>query len=218
MKRLEGPTRGSQRFSFYRVLVLFCFLLFLGFIPVVLAQSGSSDTPPDANAMPPDPPTPSPESENNEVRVSADEDGQTIDLQVGQELVISLEANPSTGFAWEVEEVDSSILTQTGDITFEPESDLIGAPGLATIGFEAVAEGQSPLTLVYRRPWETDIPPVKTFSITVRVGGADPEILQPDPIATPSGPDAMPATTEEAGPGGGPPVDFESCGKGGCSP
>ncbi len=45
-------------------------------------------------------------------------------------------------------------------------------PGCAettTFRFEAVAPGEGTLRLEYRRPWETGVPPARTFEILVRV-------------------------------------------------
>nr|HID14920.1 hypothetical protein [Anaerolineae bacterium] len=56
-----------------------------------------------------------------------------------------------------------------GEPTFEPQSDLAGAPGTQTIRFEAVGTGQTTLRLVYHRPWEEDVEPEETFSIQVVV-------------------------------------------------
>jgi predicted secreted protein len=35
--------------------------------------------------------------------------------------------------------------------------------------FEAVAVGQTTLDLVYHRPWEKDVPPARTFGVTIVV-------------------------------------------------
>jgi inhibitor of cysteine peptidase len=90
----------------------------------------------------------------------------TINITKGRFLVITLEANPTTGFTWEVvEPLDDLVLRQIGDIVFVPESDLIGAGGVQIVTFEVVGAGQRTIKLVYHRPWETDV--AKTFTINV---------------------------------------------------
>jgi inhibitor of cysteine peptidase len=91
-------------------------------------------------------------------------------------LVITLEANPSTGYTWELADVNAEaegepIVRQTAAIEFEPHSTLLGAPGIQTLRFEAVAEGETTLRLVYRRPWELNVEPARTFSLQVRAIG-----------------------------------------------
>ena len=101
--------------------------------------------------------------------LEAKDNGRQIELEKGQTLAISLEGNPSTGYTWEMVESEDSILRQVGEIEFEAESDLVGAPGTQTLRFEAVESGQTELKLVYHRPWEKDVDPLETFTIQVTV-------------------------------------------------
>lgn len=103
-----------------------------------------------------------------EVQLTAADDGTTVEIETGQVLSITLEANPTTGYTWEVTESPSEqVLKQVGEIEFEPESDLIGAGGVQLIKFKVVNAGQTSLKLVYHRPWEMDVEPLETFSINV---------------------------------------------------
>lgn len=101
--------------------------------------------------------------------LEAKDNGRQIELEIGQTLAISLEGNPSTGYTWEMVESEDSILRQVGEIEFEAESDLVGAPGTQTLRFQAVESGQTELKLVYHRPWETDVEPLETFTLQVTV-------------------------------------------------
>jgi inhibitor of cysteine peptidase len=101
--------------------------------------------------------------------LEADDNGNEITLNKGQTLTIKLEANPTTGYTWEVVETEGAILRQVGDPEFEADSDLLGAPGTQTLSFEATEAGHMELRLVYHRPWETDVDPLETFSVQVLV-------------------------------------------------
>lgn len=103
-----------------------------------------------------------------EVVLADGDDGREITLQRGQPLVIRLEGNPTTGYTWEVAEVDASVLRQVGEAEFESESDLPGSGGMQTLRFEAVDTGETTLLLVYHRPFETE-DPLETFSLDVTV-------------------------------------------------
>jgi predicted secreted protein len=102
-----------------------------------------------------------------EVTMSAFDDGHLFQLTEGQELVIELDGNPSTGYTWEVTRADGRILRQIGETEFQPQSQLLGAPGKQVLRFEAIGAGQTDLELVYHRPWETHIAPLNTFSVQV---------------------------------------------------
>ncbi|MBM4429116.1 MAG: protease inhibitor I42 family protein, partial [Chloroflexi bacterium] len=43
------------------------------------------------------------------------------------------------------------------------------SPGKMTLRFTGVAAGQTALKLIYHRSFEKDVPPVKTFEVTVVV-------------------------------------------------
>jgi inhibitor of cysteine peptidase len=101
--------------------------------------------------------------------LSKDDNARQIELAKGQALTTTLGGNPTTGYGWEVAEIDETILRQTGEIEYLPESDLLGAPSMATIRFEAVSTGQSPLELAYRRSWEKGVKPIDSFSVQVTV-------------------------------------------------
>ena len=108
-------------------------------------------------------------SSSKEFKLDADDNGRQIELEKGQILVITLEANPTTGYIWEIAKHEQHVLRQVGEAGFEPESEAIGAQGIQTLRFEAVNVGKTALKLVYRRPWEEDVEPLETFSIKVVV-------------------------------------------------
>ena len=103
------------------------------------------------------------------VKVSDQDDGATVNVDEGNIIELSLESNPTTGFSWAVTTIDESVLMQTGDPTFESESDGLGSGGIETFQFETVRPGSTTLELAYRRSFEQDVEPAKTFKITLNV-------------------------------------------------
>lgn len=95
--------------------------------------------------------------------------GQTVELCVGQEMNVILNENATTGYQWEVALIDKSVIEQSAKPEFKPDSDLIGAGSKKTFHFRSVAPGKAALRLVYRRSWEKDVPPVRTFEVTIKV-------------------------------------------------
>lgn len=92
-------------------------------------------------------------------------------IRAGQTLVIALPANPSTGYSWGVESPDRSTLPQVNDVETHQVSKGLGAPARQVIRFRAVKTGQTDLRLVYRRPWQADLPP--TMVISIQANGMD---------------------------------------------
>jgi inhibitor of cysteine peptidase len=95
--------------------------------------------------------------------------GSQSALQVGDMLQVNLEGNPSTGYTWSVEGLDAAVLTLVGEPEFHPASSALGAGGTVTYRFEAVGTGQTTLKLIYSRPFEKGVPPLKTFAASVLV-------------------------------------------------
>ena len=98
------------------------------------------------------------------------DNGRLVELVAGNSLVIELTGNPSTGYAWETSSTDASVLKEVkGAAKFKPDTNRIGSPGKVTLLFKAVGEGRTTLKLVYHRPWEKNIPPIRTYQVAVKV-------------------------------------------------
>jgi inhibitor of cysteine peptidase len=95
--------------------------------------------------------------------------GGRIVLNAGDQLAVTLEGNPTTGYIWEIQDVDARILQPVGAWDFQPASDRMGAGGTETRQFVAITAGTTTLELVYHRPWERDAPPLKMIAISVTV-------------------------------------------------
>lgn len=102
-----------------------------------------------------------------QVALIADDDGSTVTVRSGGTVVVELEGNPTTGFTWLEAEVPD-VLESRGEPGFEPSSDALGAGGMMTLTYDAVAAGEGTLKLDYARPWES-VQPENTFSVTVKV-------------------------------------------------
>ena len=108
--------------------------------------------------------------QQQEVKAGIDNNGHEMQLKKGQTLVVTLEANPTTGYSWEVvEPFDEQVLRQVGEAEFKQESNALGAGGVQILRFEAVNAGKTTLKLVYHRPWEKDVEPLETYSLQVVV-------------------------------------------------
>lgn len=102
--------------------------------------------------------------------LTAENNGGQVEVKAGEEFTVSLAGNPSTGYTWEVIDLDPALFELVGEPEFVSDSpDLIGSGGSLTLTFKALQAGTATLSLVYHRPWETDVEPIDTFSVTVTV-------------------------------------------------
>jgi inhibitor of cysteine peptidase len=105
-----------------------------------------------------------------QVTLTAADNGGQVEVKVGEQIVITLDGNPSTGFTWEAKGLDTTTFEQVGNPTFNSSNPgLVGSGGTLTLTFKALKAGTATLTLVYHRPWETDVDPIGTFAVTVTV-------------------------------------------------
>jgi len=111
-------------------------------------------------------------STSNKINLSMDYNGRQIELINGQTFNVTLETNPSTGYSWEVIELNNNILHQIGEAETESnitKKNMVGVPVMQTFQFEIINKGDTTLKLVYRRLWEKDVAPVNSFSIDIIV-------------------------------------------------
>ena len=92
-----------------------------------------------------------------------------VRLEVGQELVLKLESNRSTGYSWSLTESENPVLTSLGKPTYKISRALPGAGGFETWRLRATKIGRETLRFEYRRPWEKKVPPAKAVLCPIAV-------------------------------------------------
>ena len=103
--------------------------------------------------------------------LTSEDDGGSFEVEQGETLVIELDSNPTTGFEWAVDDVDTDVLTYTGS-EYQPEDDgLVGQGGTQRLSFQAASPGSSVIELKYWRSWEGDNSIDQRFSVTIDVDG-----------------------------------------------
>lgn len=138
---------------------------------VLLGRLGAEVQNPPLDQTPVALPAPSPV----DITLTNSDDGRAIGLKAGQMLAVRLDSNPSTGYSWQVGQVDDAVLKQQGEPQFiQPADAPPGAGGAQVFRFTAVAAGQTTLTLVYKRSFEPNVAPVQTFTVQVTVEAGAP--------------------------------------------
>ncbi len=108
--------------------------------------------------------------------LSESDDGKTITLKAGTDLVISLESNPSTGCSWSVPNVQGKAVKQQGKSTYignpnPPNAKgqfKVGVGGVESFRFSTTAAGTSTIEMGYGQPWNKS-GPFKKFKVTIKV-------------------------------------------------
>ncbi|MGC8838938.1 MAG: C1 family peptidase [Anaerolineae bacterium] len=182
-------------------------VVLLGFLGIILLGAVAAPDPSRAEVPPSGPTSP---GAPGEVVVGEAAQGSTVVLERDQTLSVVLESNPSTGYRWDVAEMEPSLLRPLGSLLFRQRTPLLGAPEEQTLRFVPVRSGEGWLRLVYHRPWE-EVPPAREFSLRVVVhdggpvpreglGGGTPRPPMPMHLTLPGGPRRSSESPKEAEP------------------
>ncbi len=104
--------------------------------------------------------------------ISADKSysGRTLDLRVGDGVKVTLAENPTTGYKWEfLSKPEPICVIVTDAYVANTAIGTVGSGGVHNWDFRAVDKGTTTVSLAYRRPWEKDVAPVQTFTLTLVV-------------------------------------------------
>jgi inhibitor of cysteine peptidase len=107
-----------------------------------------------------------------DVALTDADQGKAVKLAVGKIVSITLEANATTGYEWRVEKIEGEGIVPDGKPAYIPKKHapgVVGVGGVAVFRFKAAKEGKPTIKLVYIRPWEKDVPPVKVFQVQFAV-------------------------------------------------
>jgi predicted secreted protein len=102
------------------------------------------------------------------VRAEADS-GHSVALRIGQELVLTLNSNHSTGYSWIRTDTGTPVLVTLGEPAYKTDSRLLGASGVEVWKFRAAQRGGQTLKLEYRRPWEKHTKAADTMVLHVTI-------------------------------------------------
>jgi len=108
------------------------------------------------------------DSSDRTTSVSVYTPGQSITVDQGNQFVIALAANPTTGYSWKAAASDN--VEQVKSKFVQGDSKLMGAGGTQFITFKATKRGSTTLQVDYARSFEKGTAPADTESFPVRVG------------------------------------------------
>lgn len=77
-----------------------------------------------------------------------------ITAKAGNEFVIELESNSTTGYQWTARSSDETVVSEQSNEYVQPSSDALGAPGKQRFVFLASQAGTAAVTLYYSRSFE----------------------------------------------------------------
>jgi inhibitor of cysteine peptidase len=94
--------------------------------------------------------------------------GVTVHARVGDTVVVSLAANPTTGYQWQFAPGDTFSIESSAYVADPNPGNLAGKGGTQIVTLKVTRAGTSDLTGRYVRPWETPSPsPAARVRVTI---------------------------------------------------
>ena len=109
-------------------------------------------------------------AQDNTVTLTEGQNGASAELSKSQKLHIRLPVQGGTGFSWQVTRTPSATVRLLSSTT-QPAGpgNVPGGPATELFVFEPTGAGAGDIELGYRRPWEKDVAPARTFAVHVVV-------------------------------------------------
>ncbi|MCS3840499.1 inhibitor of cysteine peptidase [Pseudomonas sp. JAI111] len=94
-----------------------------------------------------------------------------VQLRSGQNLILTLPSNPTTGYRWAIQDSAGGVLQALGPEVYSNPEDagIVGSAGISTWRFQAFASGNGRLRLTSQQPWAPEVLPVDTFDCAISV-------------------------------------------------
>lgn len=119
-----------------------------------------------ANAGPGDVVDTAQEERMNETIVTRADHGRTVDMRIGDKLIVRLEEKPMTGFTWAVSATDERLVLRDSD--YAP-SGAVGGGGFRTLIFRAEKAGTGSVQLKLWQEWAGDSSVIDVFAVNARI-------------------------------------------------
>lgn len=89
---------------------------------------------------------------NKSAKIEVSENQKNIDIKTGQEFVITLTSNPSTGYNWSVDNIYNKNIISMISSEFRPtDTKMSGVPGTELWTFKGAGKGNTKLSFKYTR-------------------------------------------------------------------
>jgi len=121
-------------------------------------------------------------AENNDktlIFLMSDNSETHITVKSLQQFSIKIKSTPSTGYGWSFQQQPDETflkfkgikrdLEDSGEDEKEASRKLFGAPQYEKWQFQALRVGETTFQLKYHRPWEKDVPPLKTHTFYITI-------------------------------------------------
>lgn len=142
------------------------FALIVALAACAPAQEAKEETPVASNSS-----VSAPTPQDVTLRITAEQNGQTVNVAVNQRFAVELVGVPTAGYVWEPTTLPP-FLTRAGETTgnttqAQSQPGFVGGNHWEVLMFVATEAGTGELVIEQRRPWETNEPASSTFRVNI---------------------------------------------------
>jgi inhibitor of cysteine peptidase len=101
--------------------------------------------------------------------IRGDTPERSAEIKIGETVEVRLPETAGTGFQWSIDTADDACCKIAGESRSGPDKAAPGAASEHVWRLQAVQAGESRFGWHYRRPWQHDAPPARTFVLHLRV-------------------------------------------------
>ena len=105
----------------------------------------------------------------NNINLSAKDNNNIVQADVGSTITISLDANATTGYLWKLDGIDEAVIQNTDSGFKNITTTAQGAANQQYFTFKLLQTGQSKISLKYLRGWQGDVSVNKRFEVKIEV-------------------------------------------------
>jgi predicted secreted protein len=102
------------------------------------------------------------------VAITEEQNGQSFNVGVGDEVDVTFVAAQGTGYSWQLETISPEVATLSNEETVPIPPSMPGSPAKQVFHLKIVAAGKVTLHFDYLRPWESAANSAKTFTVKLR--------------------------------------------------
>ncbi len=105
------------------------------------------------------------------IKLDEKDSGRILQVSLEDILEISLEANPTTGYQWDITSIDTIILQKIFEkyISRKVAENIVGSGGKSIFTFKSIKKGETSLKIIYHRSFEKNVEPQNEFKLIVVV-------------------------------------------------
>lgn len=103
-----------------------------------------------------------------EIKLTRNDNGKTVEAQVGDSVVIELPENPTTGYVWSLDVKERTGIAYLSNSRYTAANNSgIGGGGMSTFIVNVQSAGIATIDIKLKHPWEPESTAIDRFNVVI---------------------------------------------------